>query len=349
LDHSAGGSIHLKKTPAEAQELIDMLANNQFMYTSERNSVNSGMPQRKGVLEIDALNAILAQNKVLTQQVNMISQSLNGWQNASNSTKEAASEEAYDPKNPAMAEVNYMGEPYGNTYNSSWRNHPNFSWKDQQKPQQGFNNGGRNRLSNNKPFPSSSQQQTKNSEQSPSNLSNIVSNLSKATLSFTSETRSSIRNLEAQVGQLSKKIIETPPSILPSNTEENPKGEYKAIDVINMAERTREEKDENTSEEDLLGHLSNKKEFPIEDLKESEAHIETIEIPLNLLLPFMSSEDYSSSEEDEDVTGEQVAQYLGAIMKLNAKLFGNETWEGEPPLLISELDTWVQQTLPQKK
>ena len=49
------------------------------------------------------------------------------------------------------------------------------------------------------------------------------------------------------------------------------------------------------------------------------------------------------------MTGEQVAQYLGAIMKLNAKLFGNETWEGEPPLLISELDTWVQQTLPQKR
>ena len=34
LDTSAGGSIHLKKTPAEAQELIDMVANNQFMYTS---------------------------------------------------------------------------------------------------------------------------------------------------------------------------------------------------------------------------------------------------------------------------------------------------------------------------
>ena len=63
----------------------------------------------------------------------------------------------------------------------------------------------------------------------------------------------------------------------------------------------------------------------------------------------MSSKDYSSSEEDEDVTREQVAQYLGAIMKLNAKLFGNETWEGEPPLLISELDTWVQKNLPQKR
>ena len=36
-------------------------------------------------------------------------------------------------------------------------------------------------------------------------------------------------------------------------------------------------------------------------------------------------------------------------MKLNAKLFGNETWEDEPPLLINELNTLVQQKLPQKK
>ena len=116
-----------------------------------------------------------------------------------------------------------------------------------------------------------------------------------------------------------------------------------------MAEYTQEEEDENLGEEDLLGRPSSKKEFPIKDPKESEAHIETIEIPLNLLLPFMSSEDYSSSEKDEDVTREQAAQYLGAIMKLNAKLFGNETWEDEPSLLISKLNKWVQQTLPQKK
>ena len=101
LDSSAGGSLHLKKTPAEAQELIEMVANNQFMYTSERNPVNNGTSQKKGVLEIDTLNAILAQNKILTQQVNMISQSLSGMQNAPSSTKEASSEEeACDPENP---------------------------------------------------------------------------------------------------------------------------------------------------------------------------------------------------------------------------------------------------------
>ncbi|MGF2033533.1 hypothetical protein ACQUIZ_16300, partial [Staphylococcus aureus] len=100
LDHSAGGSIHLKKTPEEAQELIDMVANNQFMYTSERNPVSNGTHIKKGVLEIDTLNAILAQNKILTQQVNMISQSLTRMQAASNSTQEASyEEEAYDPEN----------------------------------------------------------------------------------------------------------------------------------------------------------------------------------------------------------------------------------------------------------
>ncbi|XLT72560.1 hypothetical protein HN873_028986 [Arachis hypogaea] len=128
---------------------------------------------------------------------------LTGLQAASGSAKEASSEgEAYDPENPAIEEVNYMEESYGNTYNPSWRNHPNFSWKDQQNPQQGFNNnnGGRNRFGNSKSFPLSSQQQTENSEQSPSGLANIVSDLSKATLSFMTETRSSIRNLEAQVG-----------------------------------------------------------------------------------------------------------------------------------------------------
>jgi len=47
LDSSAGGSLHLKKIPAEARELIEMVTNNQFIYTFERNSVNHGISQKK--------------------------------------------------------------------------------------------------------------------------------------------------------------------------------------------------------------------------------------------------------------------------------------------------------------
>ncbi|KAL4391156.1 hypothetical protein AHAS_Ahas03G0216900 [Arachis hypogaea] len=162
--------------------------------------------------------SILIQNELPRKILNLI-------QVASGSTQEASSEvEAYDPDQPTMEEVNYMGETYGNTYNPSWRNHPNLSWKDQQKPQQGFNSnqGGRtqNRFNNRPPFPSS-QRNMETPKQSLPDLVTIVSNLSKTTHSFINETRSSIRNLEVQVGQLSKKIPEIPLDTLPSNTQVN--------------------------------------------------------------------------------------------------------------------------------
>ena len=66
-------------------------------------------------------------------------------------------------------------------------------------------------------------------KQSLSDLVSLVSSHSKTTHSFITETRSSIRNLEVQVGQLSKSIPKTPPNTLPSNTEVNPREECKAI------------------------------------------------------------------------------------------------------------------------
>ncbi|KAL4314275.1 hypothetical protein AHAS_Ahas15G0068800 [Arachis hypogaea] len=50
----------MKKTPEEALDLIKMVANNQYLYSSERTSM------RKGVIELDALDAILAQNKAMS-------------------------------------------------------------------------------------------------------------------------------------------------------------------------------------------------------------------------------------------------------------------------------------------
>ena len=39
LDHSAGGSIHMRKTIEEAQELIDIVARNQYLYISSESSI----------------------------------------------------------------------------------------------------------------------------------------------------------------------------------------------------------------------------------------------------------------------------------------------------------------------
>ncbi|XP_015970175.1 uncharacterized protein LOC107493620 [Arachis duranensis] len=89
--------------PEEPQELIDMVANNQYMYTSERNPVNNGAAQKRGVLEVHTLDAILAQNKLMSQQINMISQHLRGTQSSNVYYPETAYET--DAKEPTIEDL----------------------------------------------------------------------------------------------------------------------------------------------------------------------------------------------------------------------------------------------------
>ncbi|MED6188788.1 hypothetical protein PIB30_089227 [Stylosanthes scabra] len=51
-----------KETPKEAMELIELVANNQYMFTSDRS-------MKRGVMEVDTVDALLAQNKAIAQQL----------------------------------------------------------------------------------------------------------------------------------------------------------------------------------------------------------------------------------------------------------------------------------------
>ncbi|XP_016178400.1 uncharacterized protein PFB0145c-like [Arachis ipaensis] len=239
-----------------------------------------------------------------------------------------------------MEEVNYMGNfsrnfnknPYSNIFNQRWRNHLNFGWRDQQNPQQGFNNnrnGMYQNQFNNKPF-ETSQQQLETPRQSLSDLAGIVSNLSKTTHSFVTETKSSIRNLEIQIGQLSKRIPEIPSNTLPNNTEGNPKEECKALTIEVVTEP--------------------KKEHVLEELKEIIAHEETKTATLHAPLLREESEEYSSSEEDEESKKKQFARYLTILRKLKANSSPTEALEeeDEPVILAKECSALVQKKLPQK-
>lgn len=62
VDVAARGSLN-NKTPAEAQELIETMASNSYHTQGERGAVG------KGKIELDTLDAILAQNKALSQQM----------------------------------------------------------------------------------------------------------------------------------------------------------------------------------------------------------------------------------------------------------------------------------------
>ena len=64
------------------------------------------------------------------------------------------------------------------------------------------------------------------------------------------------------MGQLSKRVTEIPYSTLPSNTEENPKRECKAINIPKVAAPIEDEEAVISSEEDLNGRPLATKEFP---------------------------------------------------------------------------------------
>ncbi|XP_016168680.1 AAC-rich mRNA clone AAC11 protein-like [Arachis ipaensis] len=121
LDYSSGGPLQMMKTLEEAHDLIDMVANNQYFYSSERQAT----PKRDGndgkkdsVLQLAVIST--------TRQVP------NAW------SQNEESFEAYNNEQQPE-QVKYMhntssshNDFHGDTYISSWRNHPNLSWGDNQ-------------------------------------------------------------------------------------------------------------------------------------------------------------------------------------------------------------------------
>ncbi|KAL4373116.1 hypothetical protein AHAS_Ahas05G0049600 [Arachis hypogaea] len=230
LDNSAGGSLHKKKTPEETIELIKLVASNQYLYSSNRNPVNSETPQKRGVLEVEDVNALLAQNKLMSQQINLLTQQMGGMQisaiNIQNSPQEISYDMAgnfvqndnYDYAQSSFEQVNYMGngprnpnnDPYSKTNNQGCRNHPNFGWRDQPQRPQNFNNSSQGGFQQN-------------------------NDLEAILTGFRQETKASIKNLEIQMGHLATKVTEidqTTTNSLPGNTIPNPREECKAITLI---------------------------------------------------------------------------------------------------------------------
>ncbi|KAG8485620.1 hypothetical protein CXB51_018935 [Gossypium anomalum] len=137
----------------------------------------------------------------------------------------------YPPFNHTTEEeqVNYMGNnnfrsqnnPYSNTYNAGWKNHPNFSWGGQgnQRPQnpQGFQQ------------PPYQQEKKPNLEEMLSKFILVSETHFQNTKTALKNQQASIQGLETQIGQLSKLIFERPQGSLPSNIEQNPREQLNAI------------------------------------------------------------------------------------------------------------------------
>ncbi|XP_052197322.1 uncharacterized protein LOC127804491 [Diospyros lotus] len=202
IDAAAGGAL-MGKEIDEAYNLLEEMANNNHQWSSERS-----MPRRTaGVHEIDAMTALNA--KVCEICVGPYV------------THECEAGISFIPQ--PSEQVNYVANqggrqfnPNENTYNLGWRNHPNFSWSNNQnvlKPPIGF------------------QWQ----EKKPS-LEDLVATIAKTTSDYVAKTntifqnqQAAIRNIEMQIGQIANMVNNRAQGTLPSTTENNPREDVKVV------------------------------------------------------------------------------------------------------------------------
>ncbi|KAK1369622.1 hypothetical protein POM88_035714 [Heracleum sosnowskyi] len=119
--------------------------------------------------------------------------------------------------------VNYVGNssnqqnnPYSNTYNPGWRNHPNFSWNNNARPNMLYKP--------NAPPGFQQNQRPHEMEKKPTTEDLLLQYMQKTDALIQSQS-ASMRALEMQVGQLASAINNRPQGSLPSDTEPNPKND----------------------------------------------------------------------------------------------------------------------------
>ncbi|GFZ01221.1 hypothetical protein Acr_14g0008560 [Actinidia rufa] len=145
--------------------------------------------------------------------------------------------------NAAQGYSRPVNDPFSNTYNPGWRNHPNFSWK---QPDQGnFAQGpkpnfpiGQMPLAYRPNIPSGYQQPP---PPPPQRNTDFEEKVLRALQSFevTNQTTSqllsshtqSIAKLETQMGQLANALSRRDEGKLPSQSVANPKGQYEVHDI----------------------------------------------------------------------------------------------------------------------
>ncbi|KAH9680785.1 hypothetical protein KPL71_026683 [Citrus sinensis] len=142
------------------------------------------------------------------------------------------------PGNPTS--VNYVGNfnrqnqdnPYSNTYNLGWRQHPNFSWSNQNQSAVAFS--GQNRPAQPPGFYPQNQEKISINNDQLSSLEGLIKDYIVKNEAVVQSHTVSLKNLENQIGQLAAALSNRPQGNLPSNTEDPRRERKEHYKVINL-------------------------------------------------------------------------------------------------------------------
>ncbi|PIN24199.1 DNA-directed DNA polymerase [Handroanthus impetiginosus] len=210
LDHLNGDSF-LSGTTAECHNLLNNLVANHYEKKSER----ATPPKAVGVIEVDQVTTLNAKIDFLMQSMKNFG--VNQVQHTPITCEECGKGHPFDQCPHSVESIQFVSNarkpqnnPYSNTYNPGWRQHPNFSWN---------NNQGQGSAPR---FQQDGQQQVQQpiQEKKPS--------LEETLIQFMASTAANFKTMETQIGQLANAINSRLQGSLPSNTEPNPRQDGKA-------------------------------------------------------------------------------------------------------------------------
>ncbi|CAN6580922.1 unnamed protein product [Malus baccata var. baccata] len=252
LDASAGGAL-VDKTPTAAKMLIANRALNAQQYEDVG---QRSMPRQHQINEVSAITELQNQMANLTT---LLSQVVEGPK-----VKPVAScgvcsmQNHHTDKCPQLIEnggwetlnaVGYgnqyqsQGDPFSNTYNPGWRDHPNFKWRDPQQGQQqsGFRQQPPGFYQKSLAPPQAQAQPAQSNAGDSSDNEKIFQLLTTLTQEVQTQNKERqiqdkrVDNLEKQVGQITEFMGQfREQGRLPSSTVVNPKGGFESAKAMHL-------------------------------------------------------------------------------------------------------------------
>ncbi|XP_062088718.1 uncharacterized protein LOC133795279 [Humulus lupulus] len=226
----------LRKCPHHAFEILERIASNNYQWSNTRAPTSRKVA---GVLEVDALTALTAQMASMTNILKNMSlggniQPAAAIQSAEISCVYCGDGHTFEncPSNPAS--VCYVGNqnfnrnnnPYSNSYNPAWRQHPNLSWGGQGASSSGAPAQGKQSFPPGFSQQPRAQQPHQSQGSQSSSLESLMRDYMAKNDAVIQSQAASLCNLEIQFGQLANDLKNRPQGSLPSDTE-NPRRDGK--------------------------------------------------------------------------------------------------------------------------
>ncbi|XP_027169461.1 uncharacterized protein LOC113769193 [Coffea eugenioides] len=235
VDAAVRGAL-MGKTAEESQQLIEEMAANNYQWANEQGNTR----RTAGMLEVDILNMLSAKMDNVVKMFNRHVGS-NSNQGVIIACCTACGGDHDDSMYSSSEQIQYLNNynrppqnnPYSNTYNSGWHNHPNFGWKDQGNQQRPINPPN---FQPKQPLPES-KPAWKMAIEKLANVSNDkIEKLASATTQRferiegrMDQPTNMYRNVEIQLGQIANAVNNRNQGDLSNKTEVNPREHVKAI------------------------------------------------------------------------------------------------------------------------